>query len=154
MITIQVMEIRTSAATLEILARPSRAVRARASTADDWTWTSSAYWHTRKRASLWSGSLASSQAGLDPQNVRPGTLSGPDATRLPPAGRQAVGQALCAYLSFGICWDERLNGIMSFCWPVPTWEEVPSREAAFKARGLGESDAWAKQHKRKMERLT
>jgi hypothetical protein len=48
MMTIQVMAIQTSAATMEILARPSRAVRARTSRADGQTWTSSACWHTRK----------------------------------------------------------------------------------------------------------
>jgi hypothetical protein len=46
-------------------------------------------------------------------------------------------QALCAYLSLGLCWDGRLNGILSFCWPVPTREQVRPREAAFKARRIG-----------------
>ena len=41
-----------------------------------------------------------------------------------------------ANLSLGICWDERLKGILSFCRLVPnsTREQVRSREAAFKER--------------------
>jgi hypothetical protein len=55
---------------------------------------------------------------LDPQFVHAGTWSGPEATKLPPAGGQAVAQALCAYLSFDICWDECLRKTLSFCRPV------------------------------------
>jgi hypothetical protein len=51
MMTIQVMEIRTSAAKVEIQARPSRA--------DGQTWTGSACWYTRKRACLGTGSTES-----------------------------------------------------------------------------------------------
>jgi hypothetical protein len=80
--------------------------------------TSSAYWRTRKRASLGSGTLASSLAELGPQYVRVGTWSGPEATRLPRAGGQAVAQALCAYLSLGVCRDEYLKGTLSLCRPV------------------------------------
>jgi hypothetical protein len=53
-----------------------------------------------KRASLGTRSSASSQAGLRSQYAHAGTSSGPEASRLPPAGGQAVAQALCVYLSF------------------------------------------------------
>jgi hypothetical protein len=73
---------------------------------------------TRKRASLGSGSLASSQAGLGLQYARAGTWSSAEASRLPPAGGQAAAQALCAYLPLGICWDECLKRTLSlsFCY--------------------------------------
>ena len=77
MMTIQVMEIRPSTATMEILARPSRTVRARTSRVYGQTWTSSACWHTRRRASRGSGSSANPQAGLGLQYARAGT-SGED----------------------------------------------------------------------------
>ena len=56
----------------DVRARMSRAVRARASTADGQTETSSACWHIRKRASLGTGSSANSLVGLGPQYVRAG----------------------------------------------------------------------------------
>ena len=46
-----------------------------------------------------------------------------------PAGGQAAAQALCAYLSLGICWDECLMRTCSLCWPVEG-----NGEAGFKAR--------------------
>jgi hypothetical protein len=49
-------------------------------------------------------------------------------------------QALCAYLSLCICWDEHVKGILFFCRPVPTREQVRSREAAFKARRMNQID--------------
>jgi len=49
--------------------------------------------------------------------------------KLPPAGGQAAAQALCAYLSQGICWDECLMRSCSLCWPVEG-----NGEAGFKAR--------------------
>jgi len=88
--TIHVIEIRTSAATMEILARPSRAVRARTSGADGQTWTSSACWRTRKKASLGSGSLVSSQAELRPQYARAGTWYDPESNNLPAVFSQLV----------------------------------------------------------------
>jgi hypothetical protein len=106
-------------------------------------------WHTRKRASLGSGTLASSLVGLGPQYVRAGTWSGPEATRLPRAGGQAVAQALCAFLSLGVCRDEYLKGTLSLCQPVASREQGLSREAAFKVSRMRGSDAWVEYHRKK-----
>jgi len=51
---------------------------------------------------------------LDPQYVHAGIWSGPEATKLPPAGGQVVAEGLCAYFSFDICWDECLRKTLSF----------------------------------------
>jgi hypothetical protein len=55
-----------------------------ASKANGQTWTSSACWHTKSRASLGSGSLASSLEGHGPQFARAGTWPGPELSRLTP----------------------------------------------------------------------
>ncbi|KAF8859128.1 hypothetical protein BDZ45DRAFT_742767 [Acephala macrosclerotiorum] len=93
-------------------------VRARVSIAHGQSWTSSACWHTRKRASLGIRSSASSQAGLGLQYAHAGTWSGLESNSLPPADGQAVAQALCVSLSLGVCRDESLKGTLSFCRPV------------------------------------
>lgn len=72
-----------------------RVVGARASTADGQTWTSSACWYTRNRASRGNGSLATSLAGLGPQYATRGNMVQPEASRLSSTGGQAVAQASC-----------------------------------------------------------
>ena len=122
----------------DVPVRMGRGVQAQGSIAHGQHWTSSACWHTRKRASLGGGSFASSQPELRPQYARAGPWYGPESNRLPPAGGQAAAQSLCAYLSLGICWHERLKRTLSFCRPVPTREQVRWREAAFKATRIGD----------------
>jgi hypothetical protein len=88
--------------------------------------------------SLESGSSASSLAGLGPQYARAGPWYSAESNKPLPTGGQAAAQALYAYLSLGICWDERPNGILSFRWPDPTREQVRSREAEGEGeRGVG-----------------
>jgi hypothetical protein len=60
------------------------------------------------------------------------------------ASGQAAAQALWAYLSRGLCWDDYLMRTTSFYRPVTTREQVWLREAAFKARKIGGLDACAK----------
>jgi hypothetical protein len=60
-----------------------------------------------KRASLGTGSSASSQAGLGPQHARAGPWYSAEPSKLPPTGGQTAAQA--PYLSLGICWDECLK---------------------------------------------
>jgi hypothetical protein len=60
-------------------------------------------------------------------------------------------QALRAYPSLCFRWGERLKGILSFCRPVSTREQVRSREAAFKARRMGDQMHGRKHHKRNEE---
>jgi hypothetical protein len=50
---------------------------------------------------------------------------------------EAAAQALCAYLSLGVCRDECLKGTLSFCLPVASREQVQSREVVFKVRRIG-----------------
>jgi hypothetical protein len=68
-----------------------------------------------------------------------------------PAGRQAAAQALYAYLSLGLCWDEYLNGILSFYRPASTREAgMVEGSGVFKARRIGggkPADALVKCHK-------
>jgi hypothetical protein len=125
------------ATTADVRAGASRAVRARASIADGQTWTSSACWHTRKRACLGSGSLASSPAGLGAQYARTGIWSGPEANRIPPVGGRAAARALYAYLSLGTCWDERLKGNLVLLLASPAARAGTVKEAAFKASDGG-----------------
>jgi len=55
-----------------ILVKIDKSVQAQGRMFHKKTLTNSAYWHTRKRTSLGSGSLASSQAELDPPYIRAG----------------------------------------------------------------------------------
>jgi hypothetical protein len=70
MTMIQVIEIRTSAAIVEIVARPSRAARARTSRSNWSDLDEQRLLAYKKEASLKTGSFASSQAGLRPQYAR------------------------------------------------------------------------------------
>ena len=83
MTMIQVMEIRTSAAIMEIVARPSRAARARTSRS---RWSDSDLDEQRLLAykKTGSGSLASSPAGLGPQYVRGKNMVQPRTTASSP----------------------------------------------------------------------
>jgi len=76
-----------------------------ASITDGQTWASSAYWYTRKVASLGTGSFANSLAGLGLQYVRARTWSGPESSRLPPA----CGLGLCCGQSLAL----ELSGILT-----------------------------------------
>jgi hypothetical protein len=62
----------------------------------------SACWRTRGRASLGTGSLRSSQAGLRPQYARAGPLCSAELSMLLSAGGQAVAVPTCPLASAGI----------------------------------------------------
>jgi hypothetical protein len=90
---------------------------------------------TRKRASLGSGYLANSLAGLRPQYARAGPWYSAESNKLPPTGGQAAAQALCAYLSLGIYWDECLEEDLVFL-----SQSVESRGAQKKMKRTSEAD--------------
>jgi hypothetical protein len=64
-----------------------------------------------------------------------------------PAGGLVSSSSSVAYLSLSVCRDEYLKGTLSLCQPVVSREQVRAREAAFKARRIRGSDAWAEYHK-------
>jgi len=120
----------------------SEAERGRLSTSKHIQWSDLDEQHllAYKRASLGTGSSASSRqdSGRSTHALEHDTAQSHMSFL---HSGQAAAQALCAYLSLGLCWDKYLMRTSCFYQPVPTREHVRSREAAFRARRIGWSDA-------------